>query len=461
MPVRSEGTRRRHRSPGRAAPRWRPQPAKTRATDRVPGAHRIRRARRAIQPAPAQIEHQAAHYAGPPERRGGQDLGHPWVGGPGEDREAQRGQHHDPGRGPGLGGQRPDLALEAGPLPQAGGRRVEAPGLGPAHARPPGPRRYRPAAAARWDRGPIQSSTTAPTPTPESARRTDRARATPGPSLSLGLGCLPEGPDHGLTAAQRAGHRLQQAGVIGLVATRSTRASRLDADHHGPGRRGASPAGRPRRVLGLGWTERQRPGPPAHRTRRSPTHPPGRRLAGQRRTASPLGQGDHLAGVGQGPHAAPDRRRRPRPARPPPPPAERPSRLAGDVDDQVDGGHHLLAHRRHGAGRHRPSAPSSRAATTPRRARWHGRWTTIPRGRCSWPATCRGPRRRGPRPPRCDRDACAGRPAPGHGCGPRRLPRSTPVEPRAGPRGHPAAAARPRPRWSRPARRWGSKRPAR
>src|SRR6266508_5667664 len=28
---------------------------------------------------------------------------------------------------------------------------------------------------------------------------------------------------------------------------------------------------------------------------------------------------------------------------------------------------------------------------------WHGPWTATPRGPCSWPGACRGPRHRGPR----------------------------------------------------------------
>ena len=43
------------------------------------------------------------------------------------------------------------------------------------------------------------------------------------------------------------------------------------------------------------------------------------------------------------------------------------------------------------------------------RACWRGRWSASRRGRCSSPAACRAPRRRGTRRRRCGRAACAAR----------------------------------------------------
>ena len=88
----------------------------------------------------------------------------------------------------------------------------------------------------------------------------------------------------------------------------------------------------------------------------------------------------------------------------------------GDLDDEVDGRGDLLAD---GAQR-QVHAGHQHHRLQPRRWRragsWRAPWRASRRGRCSSPAACPAPRRRGPRRRRSGRAACAASCAPGRGC---------------------------------------------
>ena len=97
--------------------------------------------------------------------------------------------------------------------------------------------------------------------------------------------------------------------------------------------------------------------------------------------AGDLGDGDHFAGaVGE----------------------------ARNLDHGMNGGGDLVAHGPLGNIQVGHGDTCSRHGPARRAASWRAPWSASPRGRCSWPATCRRLLRRAPRPPRCGRDAYAG-----------------------------------------------------
>ncbi len=78
------------------------------------------------------------------------------------------------------------------------------------------------------------------------------------------------------------------------------------------------------------------------------------------------------------------------------------------LHDQIDRGGDLLADSAH---RQDPCPPSSTSSPDGRACRagcWRGPWSSIRRGRCSWPGACPAPRRRGTPRPQSARGAYGG-----------------------------------------------------
>ena len=221
-------------------------------------------------------------------------------------------------------------------------------------------------------------------------------------------------------ATQRAGHRLEQRRMIGIVAATVAQGGGPTGGESGedraptwtlrpmraPDRVTRRPT--PRRAAGPGW--------------RSPFDPVVMRRIGVGLALRPSRQRLDAGRGGQAARRQPGRVRQPADLVDGLDAALRPIVVGPRARRDRPPRRPARARRRAGA-RRRPSGPSSRAGAARRAGRWRGRSTASRRGPCSWPAACRAPRPSEPRRRRCGRAACARRPARGRGCAPRPSPR--------------------------------------